>query len=473
MRINNNNIEYTSLCGAGRIGYDFDINASKDENAFNKAIESFKQAKAIRFSSMVTNEEAYLLQLLKEKLGIKLFNEDARKFQEFMKAYSSISGKLHHSGSIDAIKQADAVIVIGSKIASDNPAVSNALITSSKDNGAKIVYAHPMEDPSIQNIVTQFMKYEVGTEEGVLALLANGILENADLSDDERAFFNDLDLGYLGAESNIGNEEIDHMMESFSQAKNCVLVVGNDLMAHSRSQNIAKLAAMIEKYSSFSLVIVPAEVNTLGVSLICDLDKDEDIENVVGYNAKGNYTISSLSYSNLDVPSLNKHLDTFVNIDNNVVVINVTAEFDSYSLNDIASALDVKTTQANSLEKSLSPYSSDKKACLLDEVACKADGKLEAIDELPEFNGTIIYQVNPAEQLEKDNTLRGSAQFASAARISDGDKVEINFGSQTITRDFKLDSEMKGTIALNPIFDNVLDASRYKFEKSKIKRVIQ
>jgi len=92
---------------------------------------------------MITNEEAYILELLKEKLGIKLFNEDARKFAEFMKSYSSISGKLHHSGSLDAIRRSDAVVVIGSRIATDNPAVRYALTTASKHNGAKILLCTP------------------------------------------------------------------------------------------------------------------------------------------------------------------------------------------------------------------------------------------------------------------------------------------------------------------------------------------
>jgi NADH-quinone oxidoreductase subunit G len=193
--IEKHNFEYTSLCGAGRFGFDFDNKEPKDEVAFHKAIEAVKVAKAIRFSSMITNEEAHILQLLKEKLDIKLFNEDARKFQEFMRAYSSVSGKLHHSGSLDAIKQSDAAIIIGSRIATDNPAVRYALTTAAKHNGAKIVYAHPMEDTLMQNTVTQLMKYEVGTEEGVLALLANAILAeaDADLSDEEKEVFDDLE----------------------------------------------------------------------------------------------------------------------------------------------------------------------------------------------------------------------------------------------------------------------------------------
>ena len=65
------------------------------------------------------------------------------------------------------------------------------------------------------------------------------------------------------------------------------------------------------------------------------------------------------------------------------------------------------------------------------------------------------------------------AQFAAAAKISDGDKVEIKFGSKVVIREFKLDSELKGTIALNPTLDDVFDASRYRFEKSKIVRVVE
>ena len=494
-----NNFEFTSLCGAGRFGFDFDNKATKVKSDFIEAIKAIKSAKAIRFSSMITNEEAHILQLIKDKLDIKLFNEDARLFQEFMKAYSSVSGKLHHSGSLDAIKQSDAVIVIGSRISTDNPAVRYALTTASKHNGAKIVYAHPMEDALMQNSITQLMKYEVGTEEGVMALLANAILKDADLSDDEKIFFDDLDLGYVEAESNIGEEELIQMMKSFSRATKKVLIIGNDLMAHNKAKNIAKLSALIEKYSDFSLVVVPNEVNTLGVSLINNLDVDEDISDIVGYNAKGDFVISSFADADLPIASLNQQEGTFVSIDNKVLPTNVALSFGGYTLNEIAIELGIKkyntidyTQELNSdvgfkniafdsLENFLSPQGDDVRGYILDEIECDTNGKLESVDDLPEFNGTVIYNSNPVlqfnaytnktKQLEKDSTLRGSAQFAAAAKISDGDKVEISFGDETIIREFKLDSELKGTIALNPIFDVSTHSNKYKFEKSKITRI--
>ena len=495
-----NNFEFTSLCGAGRFGFDFDNQATKDEEAFNKAITALSNARAIRFSSMITNEEAHILQLLKDKLDIKLFNEDARLYGDFMKAYSSISGKLHDSASLDAVKQADGAIVIGSRIATDNPGVRYALTTASRHNGAKIVYAHPLEDALMKNTATQLMKYEAGSEEGVMALIANELLKDVELDESEKAFFDDLDIGYLSAESNIGEEELTLMTKSFSRAENRVLIMGSDMFAHKRSQNIAKLAAMIEKYTSFSLLVVATEVNTVGVSLICELDKDDTLENVVGYNAEGNFVISSLDDPDLAVPALNQQEGTVVSIDKRVLPLNSALSFDGYNLNDIAnefalkkentidytselkSASGFKAIAFDDLENFLTPLGEEQRGYLLDEVICEMDSQLDEVDELPEFNGTIIYHSNPVlqfnaytnktKQLEKDDSLRGSAQFAAAARISDGDEVEISFASRKIKRIFKLDSELKGTIALNPTFDKSVDVSRYKFEKSKIVRVV-
>jgi len=495
-----NNFEFTSLCGAGRFGFDFANMNTSTQADFDKAVEALKDASAIRFSSIITNEEATILQRLKDKLGIKLFNEDARLFSEFMKAYASVSGKLHHSGSLDAIKQADAIVVIGTRVATDNPAVRYAITTASRHNGARVVYAHPMEDALMQSTVTQFMKYEVGTEEGVMALLANELLKNADIAEEERAYFDALDLGYLEAESNVGDDELALMSKSFMRAKKKVLVVGADMFAHKRAKNIAKLIATIEKYTDFSLVVIPTEINTLGASLLCELDSDEDLGNVVGYNAQGSFIIASLDRADLHVGALNQQEGTVVNIDNQVLPLNVALPFNGYTLNDLASAFDIKAentidyTQTldvskgfksiafDNLENFLSPYGDDDRGYLLDEVICNIDSTLEEIDDLPEYNGTVVYHANPVlqfnsytaktSQLEKDTTLRGSKQFAIIAKLTDGDEVEVHLQTGVIKRIFQLDDALKGTIALNPTFDMDVDLHGYRFEKSKIVRVM-
>ena len=56
-----------TLCGAGRFGFDFDLCGEKCEDEFAAATAALKDAKALRFSSMITNEEALILQRLKER----------------------------------------------------------------------------------------------------------------------------------------------------------------------------------------------------------------------------------------------------------------------------------------------------------------------------------------------------------------------------------------------------------------------
>lgn len=496
-----NNFEYATLCGAGRFGFDYDVQATKDAVAFEKAISALKTAKAIRFSSIITNEEASIFQGLKEKLGLKLFNEEARAYQIFMQAYASISGKSTFSGTLDAIAQSDAVIVLGGRITTDNPGVRYAMTTAARHNGAKIIYMHPLEDTLLQNVVTQFVKYEAGSEEGVMAMLAKTLLADADLSDEIREFFNELDEGYLCAESNIGDEEFIRIEKSLRRMKRKILVIGSDVLTHERAQNIARLAALVEAYTDFSLIVVPPNVNTVGVSLVCDLDCDENIADVVGYNASGDFVIGAMSESDLTVPAMNSQEGTFVSMNYQLLPTNVAIGFEGYCLNDLANALGLrmlntidytarlpkaKGFKAIAFDKLGNFYGSvgeDNRGYMLETLDVPVNGTLEEIAELPEFNGTVVYHCNPVNQfniytarttqLERDVAVHGSAQFAAAARISDGDKVEIQFGGSMEIRTFVLDESLKGTIALSPTFDTkfgVMNES-YRFEKIKIMRV--
>ena len=470
------------LCPAAYYEFDFQKRVLKDKVSFDAAVLAIKNAYAVRFTSVITNEEAHILQLLKKRLGVKLFNEDARNYALFMKAYSSVSGKRHHSAALAAIESSDAVVLLGTRVVSDNPALHNALVKTSSKNSAKILYAHPIEDASMQTTLTQFIKYEAGAEEGVVALLANELLQNAALNEEEKAFFDGLDIGYLEAESNLGDDELTKMSESLSETKQRVLVLGSDLLSHPRASNIAKIAALIEKYTDFSILVVPSEINTVGVSLLCELDEDERTKNIVGYNAEGDFVLSSLEGADLSMPTLNQQHGTIVNIDNSVLPLDTAVVFEGYRLNDVANALGVCKESTSDYTQELDSSSGFKaisydalqgSSYILNEQFCEMDGILEEVADLPEFNGTVIYQSNSLEQrLQKDLSLYGSAQFAVAARIADGERVKITVGSQMVTRVFKLDNKLKGTIALNPTFDAALDARGYKFKKSKIERVV-
>jgi NADH-quinone oxidoreductase subunit G len=247
-------------------------------------------------------------------------------------------------------------------------------------------------------------------------------------------------------------------------------------------------------------MVVPKAVNTLGVSLIADLDRDEQISSVVGYGAKGDFVISSLAGADMAIPAFNQQEGTIVSADNRVLPTNAAIGFDGYELNDIANALGVTAINTidyttmlckdagfngmafDELQNFLSPLGVDDRGYLLDEVACATNGAVDELDDMPEFNGTIIYHANPVLQfnaytnttiqLPRECELVGSAQFAVAAKVADGDLVEFLCAGETVQRVFKLDETLKGTVALNPTFDLGREIDGYRFEKSQIKRVV-
>ena len=499
-----NEFEFSSLCGAGRFGYDFENSVSKkDEVAFNVAIEAFKKADTIKFSSLITNEEALILQKLKEKFGYKLINSEAKAYQEFLNAYASTSSKSLYSASINDVKESDYIIVFGSKISTDNPMVRYALNSAQKENRAEIIYLHPIEDELLKPIITQFIKYEVGSEEGVIASLANELIDLDKLPENLKSYFKELDIGYLSAESNIGEEEIELLSKKSVRKKKFTLILGEDLMNHQRAKNIAKFAGLIEKYTDFSTMIIPSKTNSLGVSLICDLDESEG-DYSIGYNVDGNFKLSSYEECDLEMPSLNQQEGTFTSIDKKVIPTNVAIEFNGYVLNNIANALGLTKTytvdytkelpsnrgfrrvEFDNLDNYFTNDGEEVRGYSLQSLSAKVDENLEAIENLPEFNGTVVYRCEPtlqfspftnmAHQLRGEPIVVGSEQFAKVAKIKDNDLVEVEFKNQSLKRVFKVDESLKGTIALAPTFDLSLSNDllfSYRYQIVKIHKVVE
>jgi len=492
------------LCGAGRFAFSFENRSKgKDINAFKKAIEAIKSCDTIKFNSYITNEEAKLLQILKQKLDIKLVNDDAKKYQQFLNNYCEASGNSLYTGSSETIKRSDAIISIGTRISVDNPGIKYAINIATKKQRAKFVYMHPIDDILLQDKYTQFIKYEVGSEEGVIALLASYLIKEAPKN--YKDYLEDLDIGYLSGETSVGEEELELLEQKFSKAKNKTLVIGEDLYNHPQASNIAKLVGLIDRYTDFDVVLIPSQTNTLGVGLICSLD-DEIGNKVVGYNEIGDFIISDNDTANLQVPALNQQEGTFINIDKKVVNTNVALNFEGYCLNDIVNEflqypventidytsclpLDKGFKEISSfddLKNGYDKYGNDLRGYYLKTTTETTINEvvLDEVEDINTYNGTVVYRCEPLNQFNKNtakslllqtnNSLRGSTAFATAAKIKDGDVVNIIYKSQTQTKKFKIDSSIRGTVALYPTFDDgLMDnliSSGYRFKQVQIKR---
>ncbi|HHD81323.1 MAG TPA: NADH-quinone oxidoreductase subunit G, partial [Campylobacterales bacterium] len=142
-----NEWNYVSLCGAGRFGYDFENRVeSKDTKAFANAITAFNKAKVINFTSVITNEEALMLQTLKEKKGIKLINREARAFQIFLDFYSKASGNSLYTTDFKEVMKSDFVMSLGTSLRNDNPNARYAFNNVQKMNKGAGIYFHPVGD---------------------------------------------------------------------------------------------------------------------------------------------------------------------------------------------------------------------------------------------------------------------------------------------------------------------------------------
>lgn len=184
------------------------------------------------------------------------------------------------------IKNADAIIVFGSRISLDAPQITNS-IDDSLTSGADFVYMHPMDDKSLEDKYTQFIKYEVGSEEGVLSLLASFLITDADTY--VKDYLEDLDIGYVSAESNVGEEELEELVENFSSKDKKVLVIGDDIYEHPRLVNILKLIALIKKYTDFEVILLSQKEIESDIE---DLDKVGDID---AYNGTVIYNVNDSS----------------------------------------------------------------------------------------------------------------------------------------------------------------------------------
>jgi len=382
-----NEWNYVSLCGAGRFGYDFENRVEgKDETAFNAAVDAFKKAETIRFNSVITNEEALMLQTLKEKMGVKLVNPDARAFQKFLSAYTKAAGRSLYSYDFKDVMKTDFVISVGTSLRRDNPNARYAFNNIQKMNKGAGLYFHPVGDtlvPTFGKSVECFT-HQVGLEEAALYLILDLFADKEKLPADANEYIDsfkstatktveekvmkeitetviDEETGeekqvtkkvpeivekevtveknglveILGKESDTFAETFEKMMkkkESFS------MIVGEDLYFHEKAENIAKLIALIEQTSPIRVAMIPPKTNSLGVALICDLD-DEVSGYTIGYNENGDFRLSALGDGDLDMPAMNQQEGTLTNMHKRVTPTNAALEYKGYELNDLMRVL--------------------------------------------------------------------------------------------------------------------------------------
>lgn len=555
-----NEWNYVSLCGSGRYGYDFqNANVIKNPIKFDAAIAAFKKADTISFTSTITNEEAMILQRLKEKFGYRLINEEARVFKLFLNSYSAISGQSLYSGNLKEVHESDFVVSIGSALKTDNPNARFAMNNAISMNKGAGLYFHPINDPVINDMsknVTQF-NHAAMMEETALYLMLDlfgdkGAMPSAVV--EYLATFHTTKTATVeetvdekvtetvvkkvlneesGVEEEVSEEvtktvkkkvskevEVDDnrllellnapsgfadtLTKYLAKKEKFALMVGPDLYSHPNARNCARLVALIEKYTSFNVTMIPNLSNTLGSALICDLDESIG-SHTIGYNTAGNFTLSALGNGDLDMPALNQQEGTLTSIDKRVNPTNVAVGFGGYNLNDIANALGLKETLTINYTKHL-PVNAGFRAVEFDTlpnhytnageevrgyvlesqpIALSGDESVQPFNENSAMGSGIVYLANPvlqftpftakSHQLQESGGLYASSAYLSANGMNEGDSVRVKTAYGEIMVKVIADGKIDGEIPYLPTFDTQINSGAlfngYRFATVSIQKV--
>lgn len=178
------------------------------------------------------------------------------------------------------ISQSDYIITFGSFLAADNVEIQESIIEAIAKNCAEFVYMHPIDNVDLKVYYSQFIKYEVGSEEGISSLLLESFVKNP--NEKTQTFVDELDIGYISAESSAGEEEFEEAYELTQGKTFKTLIIGRDIFTHQRVENITKMLAMIKRQTDFHIISLDEEFQHV-IDEISDENLDE-VNELDSYN---------------------------------------------------------------------------------------------------------------------------------------------------------------------------------------------
>lgn len=153
---------------------------------------------------------------------------------------------------LKTLDRQSAVLCVGTHFAKDNEILARELCEWEKE----LICMSAQEDGNLKKTALKYVKYEVGSEGGVLALIAKTLLKDAQIPQDVKNYLDELDEGYLSAESNVGEEETEEIKKAVDAADTLSLLFGCDLYHHPDADLIAALTALISRFKSLRISVL-------------------------------------------------------------------------------------------------------------------------------------------------------------------------------------------------------------------------
>ena len=476
-----NDFTFGEISGAARFGYDFHNElACKNEEKFEEIVLNIKNGaiKNIKFNSFITNEEALILERLREKFDLNLINNEALNYQKFLNKFSEFSGLSSYNADYEDIKNSDFIISAGSFLRHESPVTSFKLNNALKMNKAAGIYFHHIADEIVKKYSKNFIyvTHEAGKLEQILLFILKNWGKNLPAALQARLEKFDKSFGL----------EIATLCESKAKF---TLILGSDFYTDENADLLAALTGVIARATPFRVMLIPPRTNSLGVAKICTLASEKKPGKTLGYNENGEFKFSIFE-GDIDASALNQQEGTFTSINNALVPTNVAIPHKGYFLNDIANALGLMAKDTIDYTPHL-PKEKGYKGIKFDDLEnfYANDGtshrgyKLEISNFTPNDDiepllkeknepnlkdgEALVNLTNPinlpsffanyATQTAKRAKLYASSEFMAKFEISQNEAIILEKDEHKLAICVELDSELGGVAAYLGDYDDKLD----------------
>ena len=478
-----NDFTFGEISGAARFGYDFHNElACKNEEKFEEIVLNIKNGaiKNIKFNSFITNEEALILERLREKFDLNLINNEALNYQKFLNKFSEFSGLSSYNADYEDIKKSDFIITAGSFLRHESPVTSFKLNNALKMNKAAGIYFHHIADEIVKKYSKNFIyvTHEAGKLEQILLFILKNWGENLPIA---------LTSKLTNFDENFGLD-----IQALSEGKSkFTLILGSDFYTDENANLLAALTGVIVRATPFRVMLIPPRTNSLGVAKICTLASEKKPGKTLGYNENGDYKFSIFE-GDIDTSALNQQEGTFTSINNALVPTNVAIPHKGYFLNDIANTLGLMAMAKDTIDYTPNlPKEKGYKGIKFDDLEnfYANDGtshrgyKLEISNFTPnddiepllkdsksinlKDDEALINLANPinlpsffanyATQTAKRAKLYASSEFMAKFEISQNEAIILEKDEHKLAICVELDSELGGVAAYLGDYDDKLD----------------
>lgn len=287
---------------------------------------------ALRIGSNVTNEEAYIANLVAQKANKKIYCNEALHYREFS-VICNHYGVASNARVLQDLDHNHVVIVLGGYLYDEMPILRSNLAKAALKKGTKNVWISTIAEDRFQSDLS--ITYEVGSELAISTLLLSlfeeqikqsiSALESSnekhklDLLKSTLVWLQEQDIGYIMAESNVSDHEIEILKTlcmqykplcDFVQTSSIKILVGQDFYLSKHYKVIAQILcaiaicqSVIYKSGQSGMCDGECEIiplcydNIHAIATICDLSFDSgEYDNVLGIRANAAYTISSRDF---------------------------------------------------------------------------------------------------------------------------------------------------------------------------------